>query len=105
MNSTTANRSTAVACLVFLIVAGWYGQSIVADFSTWNDWDKPAEIAKMWKGAIFGMVAFLIALGVDVKSLLGPFGTFIPGTTTTVAETHIVETKVAAIDPPPPAEK
>lgn len=73
------NSTVLVACLVFLIVAGWYGQQVVADLSSWNDWDKPAEVAKMWKGAIFGLVGFLCALGVDVKGLLGPFGAFLPG--------------------------
>jgi hypothetical protein len=100
--STSTNRSVAVAFLIFLIVAGWYGSNVVGDLSSFNDWDKPAEIAKMWKGAVFGLIAFLLALGVDVKSLLGPFGAFLPGTTTTVtqASSTMTETKVSQDTPP-----
>ena len=31
MNSTNTNRSLVVAFVVFLIVAGWYGQQVLAD--------------------------------------------------------------------------
>lgn len=75
------NKSLLVACAVFLVVSGWYGSSVLSDLGSWNDWDKPAQIAKLWKAGIFGIVGFLLALGVDVKSLLGPFGQFLPGTT------------------------
>lgn len=88
------NKSLLVACVVFLIVAGWYGSNVASDLGTWNDWDKPAQVAKLWKAIIFGLMAFLVALGVDIKSLLGPFGALLPGTTATVTEVKVTETKV-----------
>ena len=73
------NHLFGVACLVFLIVAGWYVSGVVGDLNSWNAWDQPAEVAKLIKAGVFGLVAFALALGIDLKSLLGPLGAFLPG--------------------------
>lgn len=57
------------ALLVGAIVFLWYFSSVLSDLNTWNAWDQPAEVAKMVKAGVFGLIAFAGAIGVDVKSL------------------------------------
>lgn len=81
--SLPVNRGTnygiGVACVVFLIIAGWYGQSVLSDLSSYNDWDKPAEVAKLLKGGVWGGVGFLLALGVNFFDIVRPVIAVIPG--------------------------
>jgi hypothetical protein len=57
------------ALLVGLIVFLWYFSSVVSDLNAWNAWDQPAEVAKMIKAGVFGLLAFAGAIGVDVKQI------------------------------------
>ena len=63
----------ATAFLVGLIVFLWYFSSVLSDLTTWNAWDQPAEVAKMLKAGVFGLIAFAGAIGVDVKALVAQF--------------------------------
>jgi hypothetical protein len=101
---TKKNGSVLVACVVFLVVSGWYGSSVLSDLGSWNDWDKPAQVAKLWKAGIFGLVGFLLALGVDIRSLLGPFGSFLPGLPQTPAAPDEAPSSSLAGGAPPKAE-
>lgn len=69
------------ALLVGAIVFLWYFSSVLSDLNTWNAWDQPAEVAKMVKAGVFGLLAFAGAIGVDVKALFGQFfgGAVAPG--------------------------
>lgn len=92
----TSNRPTnwtiLIAALCALIVAGWYLSNALGDVGNYMDWDKNKQYSTMFKAGVLGFVAFLLACGVDVKALLGPLGSFLPGTTTTVTETAKKET-------------
>lgn len=73
------NKSFLVAGLAFLLVSGWYGQSVLSDMQSFNDWDKPKEVAALWRAGLFGLAAAACAAGLDLRTLLGPFGSFLPG--------------------------
>jgi hypothetical protein len=77
--SNKTNYGLGVACVVFLIIAGWYVSSVMADLSSYSDWDKPAEVAKVIKGGVYGGIGFLLALGVNVFDILRPVLAFVPG--------------------------
>ena len=51
------NVSLLVIVGVFLLVSGWYAQSVVADMTSFNDWDKPKEVAALWRAGLFGLGA------------------------------------------------
>ena len=67
------DKMLATAALVGLIVFLWYFSSVLADLNSWNAWDQPAEVSKMIKAAVFGLIAFAGGLGVDVKALFSQF--------------------------------
>jgi hypothetical protein len=100
--STNTNRSLFIAFIAFLIVSGWYGSSAIADIASFNDWDKPKLISQLWRAGVFGLVGALFAAGVDVKQLLGPLGSFLPGTTSTITETTAHTTEVKVTEDPKP---
>lgn len=77
--SKNTNYGIGVACVVFLVIAAWYGSSVLSDLGSWNDWDKPAEVAKMWKGIAYGGVGFLLAMGVNLFEILRPVLSLVPG--------------------------
>lgn len=76
------NKAFGTAFLIFLIVAGWYASSVIGDLNSWSAWDQPAEFAKLLKAVLFGLGAMAMALGIDLKSMLGPLGSFLPTGTT-----------------------
>lgn len=76
--SNRTNYGLGVACIVFLIIAGWYGSSVIGDMSSYNDWDKPAQMAKMIKGCVYGGIGFLLALGVNFIDIVRPVLVFVP---------------------------
>lgn len=77
--SKGTNYGIGVACIVFLVIAGWYGSSVLSDMTSYADWDKPAEAAKMIKGGVYGGIGFLLALGVNVFDILRPVLALVPG--------------------------
>jgi hypothetical protein len=76
--SNKTNYGLGVACVVFLIIAGWYASSVMGDLSSYNDWDKPAQMAKMIKGCVYGGIGFLLALGVNFLDIVRPVLVFVP---------------------------
>lgn len=77
--SNKTNYGLGVACVVFLIIAGWYASSVMGDLSTYNDWNKPAQMAKMIKGCVYGGIGFLLALGVNFLDIVRPVLALVPG--------------------------
>lgn len=69
----TKDRSFAVVFLVGLAALLWYLSSVVGDMQSFNDWDKPAEVAKLIKAFAAMVAAMLAALGVNVRDLIGSF--------------------------------
>lgn len=77
--SKNTNYGIFVACLVALLAAVWFGFPVLADLQSWNDWDKPAEVAKLRYAIGASIVAGLLALGVNVFELLRPVLALVPG--------------------------
>lgn len=67
------NTVLASAALIGLIVFLYYFSGVLSDLNSWNAWDQPAEVSKMIKAAVFGLIAFAAGIGIDVKALVGQF--------------------------------
>lgn len=77
--SKSGNYGLGIACVVFLIIAGWYASTVIGDMTSYADWDKPAEVAKMIKGCVYGGIGFLLALGVNFFEIVRPLFALVPG--------------------------
>lgn len=100
--NTTANRSIAVAGAISIMVGLYLFGGILGDMSSFNDWDKPAEVKRGLEAGALVIGAFLLAMGVDVKALLGPFGSLLPGGGT-VTQTS-VKTETTVVTPSAPTQ-
>lgn len=67
-------NTLAMAALAGLCVFLWYFSAVLSDLNAWNAWDQPAEVAKMIKAGVFGLIAFASAMGMDVRKFLSGVG-------------------------------
>lgn len=77
--SRNTNYGIGVACIVFLVIAAWFGLPVLSDMASYADWDKPAEIAKLREALVFGGVGFLLSLGVNIFDIVRPVLSLVPG--------------------------
>lgn len=82
-------NTLAMAVLVGFIVFLWYFSSVLTDLNSWNAWDQPAEVAKMIKAGVFGLIAFASAIGMDVRKFLSGVGITFGAPATTDAPKEI----------------
>lgn len=80
----------AMAALAGLIVFLWYFSLVLSDLNSWNAWDQPAEVAKMIKAGVFGLIAFSGAMGMDVRKFLSGVGITFGAPAATAAQKETV---------------
>lgn len=64
--------------LVMFVVMLWTISGVIGELQSWSAIDQPAIAGKLIKCFVYGLVALAMALGVDIKQLLGPFASMVP---------------------------
>lgn len=64
--------------LVMVIAMLWTMSGVLAELQSWSAIDQPAIAGKFLKCFVYGLVALAFALGIDLKTMLGPLAGLLP---------------------------
>lgn len=74
----TRNTLLLTGILAMFIAMLWTMSGVLAELQSWSAIDQPAIAGKFLKCFAYGLMALACGIGIDVKSLLGPFASMLP---------------------------